>query len=243
MTPNRKMQTRSHFRRTFRALSALSALAAILAVSAAAPAMAQTRAGESGFELGLRLGYALPFGEAEDGTQVDRNVSGAVPIVLEGGYRIGSGFMLGALLQYGFAQVKDPTGLCTGSGNSCSGSVLRIGAQAIYRPRPDLTFAPWLGLGIGYEWLNTNASTTAIGGANATHTYSGIELLTAQVGGELRAGPSWTLSPFASFSLGRFSSASGSASLGGANATATGDITNTGIHSWLMLGLRGAFAL
>ena len=225
-----------------RALLGLGATAAVLASGAAAVAAPPPAGVGAGPELGVRLGYAIPFGSAENGINVDRNVSGAVPVVVEAGVRLGGAFFAGGLIQYGFAQVKDPSGLCSGQGNSCSGSVVRVGVEGIYRFLPDLALAPWVGLGLGYEWLNTSASSNAFGGIRASHTYRGIELLTLQAGGEYRAGRSWLLGPFASYSLGRFGTSTGSAQLGGTVGTTTGDIADTAIHSWVMLELRGAFA-
>jgi hypothetical protein len=193
-------------------------------------------------ELGVRLGYALPFGSAENGVNLDRGISGAVPVVIEAGVDLGRAVFVGGLFQYGFAQVKDSTGFCGGNGNSCSGSVVRVGIEGMYHFLPELAFAPWAGLGFGYEWLTTSASSSGLGGLSGSHTYRGIELLTLQGGAEYRTGQ-WTIGPFLAYSLGRFDTSTGSAQLGSTAGSTGGDISDTAIHSWLMFGVRGAYGL
>ena len=77
---------------------------------------------QPGFDFGVRLGYALPFGGLDGDDDVSEGVSGAVPVVLEAGYRLNSNFTIGALFQYGIMQVKenDTTG-CNTPGVGCSG--------------------------------------------------------------------------------------------------------------------------
>ena len=184
-----------------------------------------------GFDLGVRLGYAIPFGDVtgDANAGLASTFSGAIPFVLEGGYRLNEQFTVGALFQYGVAQIKSD--FC-GNGFSCSGSIIRFGFEGLYHfPNPGL-FAPWAGAGIGYEWMNVDFS--GLGGS-ASAGASGVEFLTLQGGAEYRAAPQFTLGPFASFSLARY----GTVDTSGTSR----DVTNPAMHEWLQIGVRGSFNL
>lgn len=222
--------------------SLIATLVTLALLAGARPAAAE-QAPDRGPELALRLGYTVPFGDAERDTAVDSSVSGAIPLLLEAGFRFNPNVFVGGYFQYALAQVKGGAVDCDANGNSCSGSQLRLGVEGIYRFTPDAVFAPWLGLGLGYEWLKAELSTTALGGISGDHTYSGIELVNLQAGGDYRAGRALVIGPFVSLSVARFSSESGSFRIGGGTGSSDGDITDTAVHTWLSLGVRGAFTL
>jgi len=175
-----------------------------------------------GFDLGVRLGYAIPFGDVFQNAGLADGLSGAIPFVLEAGYRFNPNVTAGLLFQYAFGQPKN----CP---DSCSASIVRFGAEAIYSFRTGNMLDPWLGAAIGYEWLNTSETGTP------DAQFSGVEFLTLQGGADYRMGPQFALGPFLSFSIARY----GSASSGGTSV----DIPQTAMHEWLQLGVRGTFNL
>jgi hypothetical protein len=210
----------------------------LLVVTAAAPARAQmaptpvasAQPGMSsiverpGFDLGLRLGYAMPFGDAAQGATLSDGISGAIPFVLEAGYRFTPNVTAGALFQYAPIQAKNcPTG------DTCSGSVVRLGIQGLYNFRMPTVLDPWVGVGLGYEWLNLSET------GQADASLSGFEFLNLQGGGDYRLAPQFALGPFISFSIARY----GSASSGGTSI----DIQQTAVHEWLQIGVRGTFSI
>jgi hypothetical protein len=201
----------------------------------AAPEVAFDR---PGFDFGLRLGYALPFGGIDGDDDISEGVSGAVPIVLEAGYRLTPDFTIGALFQYGVMQVKenDTTG-CNTPGLGCSGSVIRLGIEGIYNINIDGPFRPWVGIGTGYEWFTFAASGP---GGEASLTARGFEFVTLQAGGDYRMSPNFALGPFVSFSLAQY--ASGTVEVPGGTSV-TMDITDKKLHEWLQLGVRGRIGL
>ena len=67
--------------------------------------------------------------------------SGGVPFVLEGGYRFNRALTVGALFQYAIISVKD-NGLGCGDDVSCSGSVVRLGAEVLYHIADPLAVRP-----------------------------------------------------------------------------------------------------
>ncbi len=214
-------------------------LAALGASSLSTGAHAQTAhpPDTAGLDLGIRIGYAIPFGDisGDAGNGLASRVSSAVPLIFEVGYRFDAAFTVGALFQYGFLQVND--NFC-GANADCSGSVARLGVEGLYHVDLGKPFVPWVGLGTGYEWGSINAS-NALG--NASESANGWEFLTLQAGGDVRLppAPEIAVGPFVSFSIARYGSGSGQFG----NTTFSGDITNPAVHEWLQIGLRGAFSL
>jgi opacity protein-like surface antigen len=190
-----------------------------------------------GVDLGVRLGYALPFGNTDGTDKLSDGFSGAVPIVLEAGYRLNESFTVGALFQYGLAQVKENMTTMCGGAVSCSGSVIRLGIEGIYNFNLDAPVTPWVGIGSGYEWMNISGT---VAGQNISAGAKGFEFVTVHAGGDYRVTPQLALGPFLSFSLAQYSSISGEAP--GLGST-TMDITQKKMHEWLQIGVRGKFGL
>jgi len=190
-----------------------------------------------GLELGVRLGYAIPFGDisGDTGNGLASRVSGGIPLVLEAGYRFDAALTLGAFFQYAFLQINN--NFCGGN-TDCSGSVVRLGIQGLYHADLGKMVVPWVGLGAGYEWGTINAS-NAFG--DSSESANGWEFLTLQGGGDIRLGPvpAIAVGPYVSFSIARYGSGSGHIG----NITFSGDFTNPAVHEWLQFGLRGTFEL
>jgi hypothetical protein len=189
-----------------------------------------------GVDFGVRLGYALPFGNTGGTEKLSDGLSGAVPIVLEAGYRINGNFTVGALFQYGLAQIKNNSTTMCGGAVSCSGSVVRLGIEGIYNFNLDTALSPWVGVGTGYEWLNISLSS---GGQSASASTKGLEFLTLHGGADYHVSPQLALGPFVSFSLGEYSTTS--VDMGGNSTSA--DVTDKKLHEWLQLGVRGKFGI
>ena len=186
-----------------------------------------------GLDLGVRLGYALPFGDVVTDSKLGDSFSGAVPLVLEAGYRINGNFTVGLLFQYAVGQTKncDP-------GTSCSGNIVRLGLEGIYNFNLEGVFTPWLGLGTGYEWLGVSQSG---GGQDISGGLHGFELFTAHAGGDFRVAPQFALGPFVSFSLAQYSTVT--AEVGGVSASQDIGDSDKKMHEWLQLGVRGRFGI
>jgi outer membrane protein W len=192
-----------------------------------------------GLDLGIRTGYSIPFGKmtGADGDDVSQGISGAVPLVVEAMFRANPQFSVGLLFQYAFAQTKSggATG-CGTNGVDCSSSDIHLAIQGMFHPTVSGSFAPWLGLGTGYEWFGIDASS---GGTSASAGISGFEFLILQAGGDIQVAPQFSLGPFVMFSLGEY----GSQTLSAPGVSQSMDITNTAVHEWLSFGVRGTFSL
>ena len=206
---------------------------------------ARADATPTGIEVGLRAGYAIPLGDAVGGangaqsTSLSNAFSGMIPIWVDAGYRFNPNMMVGAFFQYGIASIATGNGslgqACSGSGVSCSGSDLMFGAQFHYHLMPDQTIDPWAGIGVGYEIASVNLSS---GGQSAGTSFSGLQFVNLQVGGDYKIMPNLGVGPFVMFSLGEYSGCSYS---GGAAGGTSCSIASTAMHEWLTFGIRGAY--
>lgn len=208
------------------ALSMMALLAAPLA-----------RADEnSGFQGAIRTGFVLPFGQIygsgtnSAGLGFGDSVTGFVPIMLEAGFRFNPNVMVGIFGQYAFGIAKN----CDGA--ACSLSDFTAGIQAHYHFAPQEALDPWVGLGVGYEWLPLSVTT---GSFSQDATYRGFQFVNLQFGVDFPVTSTFKLAPYASFALGQYSSGSTSGSAG----SGSGDVTNTALHEFLTFGFRGSFNL
>jgi hypothetical protein len=216
-------------------LMSLSVASTAKAQTAAAAPPAATVVDRPGFDLGLRLGYAVPMGKIANGgtgamDNLSDGVSGMIPLQLDALYRINRQYSVGGYFGYGYAFTKDAA--CD-TGASCSGSVMRLGIEGRANFVTAGSFMPWVGLGVGYEWLKIKESA---GGASATATLSGFEYLSLQAGGSFATSADFSVGPFLSFSLGQYRSAS-------VDGLGSGDINDKAFHEWFQLGVGGTFSL
>lgn len=179
-------------------------------------------------KLGLRLGYGIPMGSLAEDADLSDQVSGMVPLWVDAGYMVTPNVMLGAYFQYGFGFAGDacPTGA------DCSVSDIRFGVQGQYHISPGQSTQPWVGLGVGYEIAS---STAEAGGLELSTSVKGFEFLNLQGGADFKVADAMVVGPFASFSLGQFSSVS--------IEDESEDIEETAMHQWLVIGAKGTFSL
>jgi hypothetical protein len=215
---------------------ALLPLVSVMAISSGARAQEDSPIDRPGLDVGLRLGFASPFGKLAGDlgggpTSISDYLSGTIPLALELGYRINADFTLGMLFQYAFGLTKN-----CGPGESCSASDIRLGLEGLYRIQNESQFIPWFGVGFGYEWLSLGVSS---GGESVSVGFRGFEFVTLQAGGDYRLSPYFSLGPFVSFSLGQYDTAS--AEMGASSGSR--DIPNKDMHEWLQFGMKGTFNL
>jgi hypothetical protein len=213
------------------ALIVIGSLGLAVSVSAAEPPPA-----DHGVEAAVRLGLAIPAGSIQDGTSLDSYAGSAVPLVLEAGWRIDPSLFVGARFLYAFPQLKNPMGSCN-NGVTCDGFDMHLGVEGIYRFLADRTFAPWAGLGFGYEWASEDINRANIGGGG---TFRGFEGL-LQGGGDVRLSSQLVLGPYVEVALGRFETTDARGRIGNTSTETTMDIANTAVHTWISFGVRGAF--
>jgi outer membrane protein W len=221
-------------------LAILRSVAAALVAFLVAGQARAADAGATGIELGLRTGYAFPFGSFFSITRgaaapsLADKVDGIVPIWLDAGYRFTPNLYVGADFQYGVGVVNSGPTNCRIEGVSCAANNIMVGVGAHYHARPDKKIDPWVGIGAGYE---TFSFTTSFLGQTGYLQGGGFQLFDLQLGADYKATPSLGLGPFAMVGLGQFSSCSAS----GTGVPATCAVQQPTLHEWLTLGVRAAF--
>ena len=148
-----------------------------------------------GLDLGLRLGYGIPLGSALKDSKLSDGVNGQIPIWVDAGYRFTPNIMAGAYFSYGFVSVADKAQGCGSGGVDCSAHDVRLGLQGQYRLMPDEFVDPWLGLGIGLEWLHERPRLRA-GASSISSKLNGVEFLDLQGGADFKIMDMLSAGPF-----------------------------------------------
>jgi hypothetical protein len=196
--------------------------------AAAAPAAAPAAGGGggTGVELGLRVGYGIPLGDAVKNVKMsDAGYKGKIPIRLDAGYRVTPNIMVGVYFAYGIIMI-DKDKACGGA--DCSAHSLDFGVQAAYHIMPDQSMDPWVGLGIGLEQISGSVSSVDFG-------IKGLTFAEIQAGLDFKAGGNLMVGPFLGFALGQYSTVTAAGN--------SADITDKGMHEWLTIGVRGAYGI
>jgi len=201
------------------------------------PAPAPAPNDRPGVDLSVRTGFAIPFGkaDADAANPLSNELTGGIPIALEAAARITPMISAGLLFQFVPLLFKDTPENNCGNGVSCSGAAYHLGAELLFHFQQQ-GFAPWVGLGAGYEWLSLTASEAGI---SATAGANGFEFLMLQAGVDVRLAPQFSLGAFAMLSFTQYGSES--TAYGGNDVSS--DVTDTSVHEWLVFGVRGTVGL
>jgi hypothetical protein len=186
---------------------------AAFAVSFAIASAARAQDLPPGIELGARLGYGLPLGDVDThgtvGDPLGETIGHMVPIWIDAGYRLAPRWFAGLF----FAFAPGSTGgalsrLCNSNGglayrdpalpDLCSVFDVRAGAEVHYHLAPGQLWDPWLGAGLGYEWLR-------VGFPHGETWASGFELVNLQVGLDVAVGTRVHLGPYAALTTAVYS--------------------------------------
>jgi hypothetical protein len=203
----------------------------------------------TGFTTGLRLAVGMPLGKAgEDPFGAERDLNDLTPwrapVWVDLGYALSGSLTIGAYAQVGVGGVGDS---CAGD---CDWSDTRLGAEAEWRFLPGAPVNPWLGVGLGWEWLSfrqlisvtmedeMGEMVTQTG--RVSETFGGPELmlhggLDFQVEDALRIGP------YASATVSQYLTDSFSCTPPTELCPPDDSIAGSALHSWIGVGLRGAY--
>jgi len=206
-------------------------LAAVAALSLVTPALASEgdMPADHGFEFDVRGGYAVPVGSLNGKSSLNDLWSGALPIGIDLGYRVGRRLYVGGYFQYAH-------GIMSGQyckDVDCSADDYRFGILARFYVWQGRSTQLWTGIGAGMEIAQLRVGQ---GNERATMDIAGPEFAHLQVGGDYRLSSHVGIGPFVGMSIARF---------GGGNSSAEGHfhIEDAALHGWLSLGFRGVFNL
>jgi hypothetical protein len=215
-------------------------LALLAAPGAAGAAGAQPPApGEgSGLLFALRAGFGLPFGDVEErGPALADVVGSKIPLGMEVGYRFDPR-VRGALYFDLSPASLDPS--CPADA-SCTGYDVRFGVVLRVHLAPAAFADPWIGVGLGIEILDATVALEAPAAPGASELrWMGVEVPVVEGGLDLAISDLIAVGPYASVSIGWFTS---DAVKPPGGATSTGAIDDRATHGWAELGLRATLRL
>jgi hypothetical protein len=197
--------------------------------------------GRRGFQLALRSGASLPFGDAkepyageatldEHASSSMRDLTGLqVPLTLDLGGKPDPHLFIGGTI--GLA-VGWPAGrladACDRLPLDCRSTTVRLGALIEYVIAPHAWVTPWVGYGIGYSWF-------AAGDGQRQASLRGFEIAHFLLGLDVRLSRTFGIGPYVDYAIGSFSRESLSA---GTSAAIDRGIGDEAWHHWLTIGPR-----
>jgi hypothetical protein len=191
--------------------------------------------------------------------------AGAIPLIVDLGWRFLPQLYLGAYGQVAPVVVRTGTDACPDSAD-CSGVNWRIGVELDYHPLPASRLDPYVGVGAGYEMLHRSVNgpitvsssavgTTGMGGGtgttapksgmtNASIIDQGWEMAAVTLGLDVRASDMLGIGPFVTGTFGRYDIHNGTQSTvlnGGAVTSGSVPAVSHDVHQLLIVGVRGTF--
>jgi hypothetical protein len=119
-----------------------------------------------GFNVGIRGGYGVPFGNA-NGAPLNQVAVGMGMVGVDIGWNFTPHFYLGGYFLYGFGLGADlQNSGCNDTDISCSAAMIRVGMNVRYHFAPAKAWDPWVGAGLGYELINASETDATDGSSN-----------------------------------------------------------------------------
>jgi hypothetical protein len=208
-------------------------------------------AARTGFQIAIRPGIAIPAGATEKGAngaddpKLSDYLGPQFSSTVDIGGKIIPNLFIGGYLGLGIGGAGGKASdFCSQFNLSCTGVTLRIGIEGQFHILPDQKINPWVGYGIGYEASSLSSSAKNGNSNNSSSvTRAGIELAHLMGGVDFRISRVFGVGPFLDFSLGQYSSASGSLSTGSSSSSSTlsNDIKDKTLHEWITIGGKVTF--
>jgi hypothetical protein len=193
---------------------------------------------QRGWQLGGRVGYALPYGPVSKGssanpaTRLNELETASVPLAIDAGYRLSPAAYLGGTIAWG-AGIEPNGGAKCPQGDSCFRQDMQARLEGRLYVDPRARSGWWLGLGVGWEVATFSQGR---GGASVTKTYTGPVLADLELGVDARHDLP-AIGPYLGITLAEFLSQ-------GLNPATAGSvptwIPSPDLHVWVTLGVRGA---
>ena len=174
--------------------------------------------GHRGFQAAVRSGISFPVGSAASHEAMARYFGVQIPIFLEAGFKPDPHVFIGAYGSFAFGGVSDRFDVNPCSGHDCSAHAFHVGAEVQYHADPSARADPWVGYGIGYEWVATSGSVET--------TFRGPEYGRSMAGLDLRLSRDFGIGPFVDVTIARYT-----------DVTAA-EIDSTSAHGWVTVGGR-----
>lgn len=184
-------------------------------------------AAHRGFQLALRTGYSVPFGDVLQDAPMADWFGGQVPVLVDIGGKPLDRLFIGGFIGFSVGAAGDSDALAD---CACVAVGTWVGVEAVYSFLPAGKVDPWLGYGLGFEY-------NGLSDEDNTVDFSGFVPVMVTGGVDFRLTRIFGLGPFVGVSLGRYSEAGAS----GDGFSSVVDIEETAPHGWFTLGLRSVF--
>lgn len=152
--------------------------------------------------------------------------SGEVPVITDIGWKVIPNVFVGGYFGFG---IGGASGFEAAVNTFCGSASYRMGLEGQYQFLPDAAINPWLGYGIGFEWIGLEC-------ANSSASAEGIEFGHFMAGLNVRLSRIIAVGPLVDFSLGEYSTFETTGA-----AMSTNGIAQKALHEWLSIGGRVVF--
>jgi hypothetical protein len=188
------------------------------------------------FEAGVRAGVGFPVGQLSSGKNLSDWVRLTLPLTFELGARLFGRYELAAVGQYAIGNVNSTSGSgCYTGNNACSASVGQIGVEFLYHPLGLSRIDPYVGVGVGYEWLVIRAT---VQGKNYDQAFGGGNWAVLQSGVDFSLGRVVHLGPYILASLAQYQTSNYTVPTPSGPQSGSSSVEHPAIHVWLSVGLR-----
>jgi hypothetical protein len=206
----------------------------------------------TGPQVGARVGYAGTFGVVYSGLSFTDATSGAIPVIIDVGWRFLPRLYAGLYGQLAPVLTRNNPVSCP-DGTNCSAQDYRVGVQVDLHFAPSSRVDPYVGVGGGYEVLQSNVGGgTSVptpagvqpGAVNASTVNRGWEMGALTLGLDMRPSRGVAVGPFVTGTLAEYNERTGTQSVTvGAAIVQSGPVpeVNHGLHELLIGGVRGTF--
>lgn len=204
-----------------------------------------------GLQVGARLGYAVGIGSVYEGLAVYDASYGTLPLVVDVGWRALPELYVGAYGQLAPVFLRTNPQSCP-ENFQCSARDWRFGLQADIHFLPRTSLDPYIGVGAGYEVLNTTVNGTAPiplptgtvpGNVDSSVTERGWEFGNLTVGFDYRLSRGVGFGPFFTATLARFNvrESDRTVTVAGNNIPSAPAPVAHSDHAQFIIGARGTF--
>jgi hypothetical protein len=190
-----------------------------------------------GFQIGARLGYALPTGQLGGGsfnTHVSDLETASVPVGLDAGVRLTPRLYVGGTVTWGPGITPNVGGPCSGSAVHCAEHDMQARAEARFYFAPQAASTGWFAVGVGWEVATFAQS---VGSYSATSTLTGPIFPDLELGVDVKTRSGIALGPYIGLTVSTFVTDG----VDPAAAPVATWIPNPSPHTWITLGLRGSY--
>jgi opacity protein-like surface antigen len=208
-----------------------------------------------GPQVGARLAYTDGLGVVYQGVNLSDAASGALPILIDVGWRFLPQLYVGVYGQFAPVFLKTYQATCP-AGVSCAAQDWRFGVEVDYHFPPRLQLDPYVGLGVGYEILqssfhgSTNVPQVTAQGTtlvpttfDESFTDRGWEFVSLTVGVDWRFSSTFGVGLFLMGSVGEYDTETGNILVTTSCGTQNPPVPpiQPAAHELAFIGLRGSF--